>query len=78
MKTKEIKKLKDRVKNQIGKEQPSGFKLLTNYYPDDAKDQIDDIFKIIEADLYQHGIDPRFASEEDIKNTANELANKTR
>jgi len=44
---KELIKIKEIVKNQVGKKQPSEFKLLTNYYPNDAKDQIDDIFIII-------------------------------
>jgi|WetSurMetagenome_2_1015567.scaffolds.fasta_scaffold596911_1 hypothetical protein len=46
-----IENLKEKVKNQVGREQSSGFKLLTNYYPNDACDQIDDIFKIIESKL---------------------------
>lgn len=51
MKTEEFDKLKEKVKNQIGKTQTSGFKLLTHYYPKDAIEQIDDIFKIIESEI---------------------------
>ena len=39
----------EKVKSEIGKVQPSGFKLLTHYYPKDAEEQIDDIFAIIAA-----------------------------
>ena len=56
---KKVIEIKDKVKNRIGKTQPSGFKLLTNYYPNDAKDQIDDIFQIIMSELCasNHSVD---------------------
>ncbi len=50
---KKLENIKNKVKNQVGKEQPSGFKLLTHYFPKDAKDQIDDIFAIIESEISQ-------------------------
>ena len=46
-----LKKIRIKVKKQVGIRQLSGFKLLTNYYPTDAFDQIDDIFKIIASEL---------------------------
>jgi len=63
---KTLERLKNKIKDQIGKTQPSGFKLLTNYYPKDAKDQIDDMFKIIESELSQ----PSDVSDSDIEKWA--------
>jgi hypothetical protein len=46
-----LNEIKQLVKDQIGEEQPSGFKLLTNYYPIDAEEVIDDMFIIIDSYL---------------------------